>query len=46
MKYILPVPDITPIAIQIPYYATVRMLCRYYHMIYWISFAMHNVEFV
>jgi len=34
----------THIAIQIPYYTSVRKLCRYYNMFESISFVIYNVE--
>ena len=43
LKHTLPAPDIRPISIQIPYYANLRKLCRYYNMFYCISFAVYNV---
>ena len=44
LKHTLPVLDLRPISIQIPYYTNVRKLCRYYNMFECISFVMYNVE--
>ena len=44
--FTLPVPDVRPISIQIPYYTNVRKLCRYYNLFNSISFAIYNVESV
>jgi len=46
LKCALPVPDILSISIQIPYYPSVRKLCRYYNMFESISFVMYNVEYI
>jgi len=44
LKHTLTLPDIRSISIQIPYYTSLRKLCRYYNMFNFISFAIYNVE--
>ena len=46
LKHTLPVPDIRPTSIHIPYYTNVGKLCPYYNMFYSISLDMYNVESV
>ena len=46
LNHTLPVPDVIPISIHIPYYTNVRNWWLYYNMFYCISFVMYNVESV
>ena len=45
-KQTLPVSDIGPISMEIPYYINIRELCGYYNTLYYISFVMYQVESV